>query len=77
MMLDGTERVRDARGGIKLGAMALAVVDRQAMARVTLLACDRERRRGIEPAGEKDYGGRIQRSDASLRRAFAAASLLG
>ena len=76
-MLDRTERARDVRGGIELGAMALAVVDRQAMARVALLACDRERRRGIEPAGEKDYGVRAQRSDASRRRAFAAASLLG
>src|SRR5690606_33867039 len=52
-MSHGTERLSDPRCGLELGAMSLPVIDAQRKAFETLVACDRQRRGRIEPAGDK------------------------
>ena len=52
-MCDRAKRDRHTRRRLKFGAMALSVIERQAMAGKPLLAGQGEHRGGIEAAGEK------------------------
>ncbi len=55
-MLRRAEGGRDARGGVELHLVELAVAHRQRVAREAARARDRERRRRIETSGEQDHG---------------------
>jgi hypothetical protein len=61
-MLNDAERLGDAAGCVNFESVPLAVVEAQRMAGETLGPRDRQRRGGIEPAGEQyDCIGRMVR----------------
>ena len=65
-VLTHPQRGGDAARGLKLGHVALAIVDRQRVAGEALRRGDRERGGGIEAAGEQYHGARVAHFPGTL-----------